>query len=53
MNIFKKKEKQVTIERKCPAEGCTFTATEAADMKRHIEWKHPEQSRKEESASVQ
>ncbi|HEY94554.1 MAG TPA: hypothetical protein G4O15_06400 [Dehalococcoidia bacterium] len=50
MNIFKKKEKPVAIVQECPAEGCTYTTTELSNMKKHIEWKHPELSQKDESA---
>jgi hypothetical protein len=50
MNFFKKKEKPVVTEHQCPAEGCTYTTTELSDMKKHVEWKHPELSQKGESA---
>ena len=46
MNFFKKKEKPVATEQQCPAEGCTYTTKELADMKKHLEWKHPELSQK-------
>jgi hypothetical protein len=51
MNFFKKKEKPVVTEHQCPAEGCTYTTVEISNMKRHVEWKHPELSRKDESAA--
>ena len=41
MGLFKKKERPVITELKCPAEGCNFTSTDAPSMKRHMEWKHP------------
>lgn len=51
MNIFKKKEKPVVTVNQCPAEGCTYTTTELANMKKHVEWKHPDVSQKEESGT--
>ena len=42
MGLFKKKERPVITELKCPAEGCNFTSTDAPSMKRHVEWKHPD-----------
>ncbi len=42
MGLFKKKQKPIITELKCPAEGCSFTSNEPKMLKRHIEWKHPE-----------
>ena len=47
MNFFKKKEKPVTTVQQCPAEGCNYTTTEVSNMKKHLEWKHPELSQKD------
>ena len=49
MNIFKKKEKPVTTIHQCPAEGCEYTSAESANMKKHVEWKHPGFAQKDES----
>ena len=51
MNFFKKKEKPVVTEHQCPAEGCSYTTTELSDMKKHLEWKHPELAQKGDSVS--
>jgi hypothetical protein len=50
MNFFKRKEKPAVTDHQCPAEGCMYTTTELSDMKKHIEWKHPELAQKGESA---
>ena len=50
MNFFKKKEKPVITEHRCSVEGCTYTTTELANMKKHVEWKHPELSQTDGSA---
>ena len=42
MRIFKKREKLVFTELKCPAEGCFFTCNDHNSLKRHVEWKHAE-----------
>ena len=43
MGFFKKKEKHVEEEEvRCPAEGCDIVFDDKWDLKRHIEWKHPE-----------
>ena len=41
MGLFKKKAPTVT-ELKCPAEGCSFTTSNPTDLKKHIDWKHPQ-----------
>ena len=46
MSFFKKKEKPVVTVQQCPADGCTYTTTELSDMKKHVEWKHPELAEK-------
>lgn len=40
MGLFKKK--RAPTELKCPAEGCSFTTNDPVDLKKHIDWKHPE-----------
>jgi hypothetical protein len=43
MGIFKKNSKRPAVtELKCPSTGCSFTSYSDRDLKRHIEWKHPE-----------
>ncbi len=42
MGLFKKKERIVITDLKCPSEGCNFVCTDKISLKRHIEWKHPE-----------
>jgi len=51
MSFFKKKEKPVVMEHRCPAEGCTHTTAELSSMKKHIEWKHPELAKTGESTA--
>jgi len=49
--IFKKKRpatttekerRRTTTELKCLVEGCPFTCSDPASLKRHTDWKHPE-----------
>jgi hypothetical protein len=42
MGLFKRKEKSIIAELKCPAEGCSFVCKDEHSLKRHMEWKHPE-----------
>jgi len=42
MGLFKKREKPVVTELKCPAEGCSFTCNDHSSLKRHLDWKHPD-----------
>lgn len=51
MSFFKKKEKPVATVQQCPADGCTYSTTEESDMKKHVEWKHPELSHTDKSAA--
>jgi len=40
--IFRKKQRPTTTELKCPVEGCPYTCSDPATLKRHTDWKHPE-----------
>jgi len=42
MGLFKKKQKPIVTELKCPAEGCPFICNDPDTLKRHTDWKHPE-----------
>jgi len=44
MGLFKKNERPVVTELKCPSEECSFTCNDDNSLKRHVEWKHPELS---------
>ena len=45
MGLFKKKERLIITELKCPAEGCSFTCNDHNSLKRHMDWKHPEHAK--------
>jgi len=42
MGLFKKKERPIATELKCPAEGCSFTCNDPESLRRHVDWKHPQ-----------
>ncbi len=42
MGLFKKKQVATVEVLKCPAEGCSFTASDRISLERHVVWKHPE-----------
>lgn len=52
MGLFKKKEKVVVTEVKCPVEGCDFVCFNETNLNRHLEWKHPDFMKTEEKADV-
>jgi len=41
MGLFKKKEKIILSELKCPVKGCLFTCDDPITMKKHLGWAHP------------
>jgi hypothetical protein len=51
MSLFKKKEPPAVIDCRCPVEGCDFTATDQINLKKHIDWKHPEISLSDEKVA--
>jgi hypothetical protein len=52
MGLFKKKEKAVVTEIKCPVEGCGFICFNQTNLNRHLEWKHPDYAGTEGKTSV-
>jgi hypothetical protein len=53
MGFFNKKQRPVAVEVKCPAEGCGIIFNDKWELKRHIEWKHPELAGNEEKIIVE
>ena len=43
VGLFKKKQPVIT-ELKCSEEGCSFTCDDHVTLKKHTEWKHPQQA---------
>ena len=47
MGLFnKKKESSQPTQVTCTAEGCSFICKDTVELKKHIDWKHPELAKK-------